>query len=261
MKTTILTEHVGPAHHSGIVATICRVQSLQERDVDRQACLRLSQSRSHRRHRPEYHSSHVLNHPSLLAPLLHRGVVCPRRRYLIRDHPAIRSTCSLGCGLRLVGLEQRRLVRRLVVDGQQVEHPTLGPGLSHTNRLLDALGVTRPRHHGKPWTARRVGPHVIPPVPPVGVGQVAAGGVPLLLEDERLHLIVLDLTSVRGRTLPTRRGVAGHGRRPGGFSGLLLSVTPSPAVKSLGLRFRDLRLAHRQRLAERSVARVRQSCV
>src|SRR5205085_11547454 len=82
----------------------------------------------------------------------------------------------------------------------------------------------------------RVDRGVVPPVPAVVVRRVAGVAVLLLLEDERPLLVELDLTGVRGKKPPARRGAGGRGRRPVGRSGPPCCGSPSPAGRWRGRR-------------------------
>jgi hypothetical protein len=204
MHRPVLRECVRLSHLPPVVVPVRRVLTLHERGVDPSARLRLRQHRLDRRHSPEHHAGHDLDHPALLPTLLDSGVVHPRWRHHLRLHLASRLARRRRLNLLAVGVQQRRLVRGILIAGHQIEHLASGPVLDLADQLLDALEVPGPWHHREHQPVLSIDRHVIPPIPSVVVGRVGGVTVGLLLEDERPLLVELDLAGLGGKKETSR---------------------------------------------------------
>src|SRR5262249_15507936 len=122
-------------------------------------------------------------------------------------------------------------VGRILVGGDQVERPAVGPFIHLLDQLSGMGGGAFPHHHTEHQPALGIQGHV---VPAVAAALLAGPAVPLLLGDEGPLLIELHLTGVRGKKPPARRGSVGRGCRPAGRSGPRCLYRPRSAGPSGG---------------------------
>ena len=108
-----------------------------------------------------------------------------------------------------VGVQDRRLIGRVVVAGHQIHQPTPCPAAEVLDQRLGVLDGACPRHDADDQAVFRVEGDVVPVVPPVIVSGVAAVAVRLLLGDEGPLLIELDLGREGGNRHEFVVGVAG----------------------------------------------------
>ena len=118
-----------------------------------------------------------------------------------------------------VGVQDRRLVGRVVVAGHQPHRSALGPATGVLDRRLGVLDRPGPGDRRDDQPVFGVQRHVIPRVALVVVDRVGAVAVGLLLGDEGPLLIELDLGRPGGRSPRVRRGGPWRARRRSGYSG------------------------------------------
>ena len=236
MISPVLTEPIRLAGLPGVAVPIRPVLALDERRVDRPADPREGQGRRHRGPRPEDHPRADLHDPALLPPLGHHRVIQARRRDHVRGDRAARPA-GAGRGDRLaVGVQDRRLIGRVIVAGHQPHQPTPGPAAELPHQRLGVPDRPGTRHDADDQATLGVEGDVVPVVPLVGVGGIGAVAVGLLLGDEGPLLIELDLGRQGGRPPRVRRGRPWHARRRSGCNGRRCWGSPGRAGRSGGRR-------------------------
>jgi hypothetical protein len=123
------------------------------------------------------------------------------RRDPLARLPSPGSASANGLGDRLaIGPEDRILVGRVAVAGDQVHQPAIGPTLEVLDHRNDALGGPLAGHHADDQPTLGVDGHVVPGVALAIIGRVGRVAVLLLLGDEGPLLVELDLTRPGGES-------------------------------------------------------------
>ncbi len=201
----VLRESVGLPSLPRVAVAVRRVLPLHERRVDRPTDPRQAQRQPHRRHRPEDDSGADRDDPPLLPPLRDHGVAQARRRGLVRGLGAARLRGAWRGDRVAVGVQDRRLVGRVVVAGHQVHQAALGPVPEVRDQGLGVLDGPRPGHDADDQAMLGVERPMVPVISLVVVGRVGAVAVRLLLGDEGPLLIELDLGRPGGKSPRVRR--------------------------------------------------------
>src|SRR3954471_23812121 len=144
MMPPVLTEPVRLPRLPGVAVAVRAILSLDERRIDRPTRARPPQRRHHRGDRAEDHPSRDLDDPALLAGLLHRGVGQPLRSDLVGG---LGTTALAGPGRRdrlAVSVEDRLLIGRIAVGGDQVHQPAPCATLEVVDHRRDVLAVRSP---------------------------------------------------------------------------------------------------------------------
>src|SRR6202521_2248159 len=87
MNPPVLREAIRLPHLPRVPVTVGTVVPLHECRVDPVAHPRFDQRRLHRGGGAEDHPRHHIHHPAFLPSLMHRGIMQPRRRHLLRAFP------------------------------------------------------------------------------------------------------------------------------------------------------------------------------
>jgi hypothetical protein len=179
MSCQVLRERIGLAAFAGVLMPIGPVGSRDERRGARRARRRTPQERVQPAKRAEDQRPHHLDHSPLLAPLPHRRVAQVGGNDLHGlGWPARPRTLRPG-RLDAVDRVARRLLRGVLVAGdQQIESPP-GPVADRADQPLAGLAMTLARHQGQESSA-------------LGINR---GGVPVVLRSEKRALQVRQWTT------------------------------------------------------------------
>src|SRR5262249_30758055 len=134
-----------------------------------------------------------------------------------------------GRHLGAVDGQDRLLVGRVVVAGQEPQGTAFGPAMPVGDDGLHVLGIAGPGDDPEDQLVLGVLSLVIPPITALVIGRVGRIAGRWLLEDERPVLVELDLTGLRGKKPRARRGVAGRARPPVGRRGPRCGGSRPPA--------------------------------
>src|SRR5271166_3215804 len=175
----VLAESICLASLPGVAVPVRAVLTLDERRIEGPTCTRLSQRRCHCGYRAENRPSGDLYHPPFLACLLHHGVGEALRRDFVGS---LGTTTFAGPRWRdglPVGVENRFLVGRIAVGGDQVHQPAPSATLEVLHHRRDVLPSPFAGNHADDQPALGVDRNVVPGVSFAVVGWVI--GITVLL--------------------------------------------------------------------------------
>src|SRR5215472_962621 len=218
MHLPILRETTRLADLATIPIAVAAIVALDKDRVHDLADQRHRQSRYHSGHGPEHHAGRHLHHTPVLPLLVNRRILQALGEYLpclLRTTGPARTRLLL---LLRVGLEDRRLVRRVLVGGQQIHEPAAGAPLEILNQLLHLVLGALARDHAQHQAVLGVESDMVPVVPLADVLRPVGLTMLLFLADEGPLLIKLGFPRLRGKKPRVHRAVVGHGgqrRQPG----------------------------------------------
>ena len=198
----------------GVLVPVRPVVPLDEGGVDRRAHRRASEKGVEPGQRPEYQCPHHLDHAALLTHLANRGVADVGGEDPLGLGRSPRpGTLRLGL-LDAVDLPDRRLLRGMLVAGDQHIRPPRRPVVDLLDHLLASRACPLARHQAEQEPALGIDRGVVPVVTPQPVQRVEGIARLLLLRDGGPLLVDLDLAGPGGKRPPTPGGGARHGPRP-----------------------------------------------
>src|SRR3954451_7189247 len=185
---------------AGVLMPIRPVVPLDEGRVDRAAHRRTSQIRLQQGAGPEDHAPHYLHDPPLLAPLPYGRVAQALRQGLHGLGRAARPRTPRLRSLDAIDLSDGRLVRGMLVAGDQEIGPPPGPVVDLLHDLLAGRAVPLAGHQAQQESTLGIDRGVVPIVTPPPIPRVERIAPPLLLVDEAPLLIELDFPGLGGKT-------------------------------------------------------------
>ena len=214
MDLPVLGKAVALAGLAAVAVVIRAVVPLHVHRVHPLTYRRGGQRRRDGKHRPEDDAGFDLDHAVVLARLVNHRILQALRGLLVRLGVPADLAPAPGSDRLAVGLQDGRLVARVLIRGHQIHQPAAGPFFEIVYQELGVPLGTFARDHTDNQAMFGVEGHMVPVVAAQVICRLVRVAALLLLGDEGPLLVELDFTGLGGKKPRDRRGVARRGRRP-----------------------------------------------